>query len=421
MNARFVNLRPGTEGQRINALRDRKEGSEVSTLELFYDVVYVFAVGQISYLLIDDLTIRGTIEATLLTMALWWAWIDTAWITNWFDPKKLPVRLMLITIMGLSLIMSVAIPDAFGGRSEWFAIAYVSIQVGRSAFCLYMLGNNVQVENFSRITAWALMSAPLWLIGGFVGGDAQFFYWGAALLIDGSAAAMGYRFPMLGASSTKHWTIAGGHMAERCQLVMILALGESVLLTGGALAAEKELTTPITFAFISAFAISVMMWWIYFSRSGKAAEIFEHSADPGGMGRAYTYFHLPMFGGIIAMAVANKKVVADPTGVVDPKFTAVAVGGACLYMFGNAVFNSRITDAFPKRRTITLLAIATVIPFAQFLSPVLVMYWILAPFVGLAVLDGMTAPPPYRDESGELHSGGEPMGEVEQNVALENS
>lgn len=421
MTARFANLQAGTAGQRINALRDRKEGSEVSTLELFYDVVYVFAVGQISHLLVDDLSFRGALEATYLTIALWWAWINTAWITNWFDPKKLPVRLMLITVMGLSLIMSVAIPDAFGGRSEWFAIAYVAIQVGRSAFCLYMLGNNVQFENFSRITAWALMSAPLWLIGGFVGGDAQFVYWGAALLIDSSAAAMGYKFPKLGASTTKHWTIAGGHMAERCQLVMILALGESVLLTGAALAYEKELTTPITFAFISAFSISVMMWWIYFSRSGKAAEIFEHSADPGGMGRAYTYFHLPMFGGIIAMAVANEKVIAHPTGHVEPKFTAVAVGGACLYMFGNAVFNSRITDAFPKRRTITLLAITTVIPFAQFLSPVLVMYWVLAPFVGLAILDGMTAPPPYRDESGGITRGDPPVGEVEQNVVLDDS
>ncbi|MGH2958031.1 MAG: low temperature requirement protein A [Solirubrobacterales bacterium] len=401
MNVALQNLKPGLEGQRVDALRDREEGTEVSTLELFFDLVYVFAITQLSHLLLEDLTWRGALQTGILTVAIWWVWIDTTWITNWFDPHRLPVRLMLIGLMGMSLVMSAAIPEAWHGRAEWFAIAYVIIQVGRSGLCLFMLGKNEQAENFSRITLWAVLTAPLWLAGGFAEGDTQLLFWLAAVLIDSSAPALGYRVPGLGASSTAVWTISGGHLAERCQLFVIIALGESILLIGGTLANEKELTTAVALAFAITFSTSVMMWWVYFSRAGKAAEIFEHSKNPGGMGRAYTYFHIPMIAGIISMAVAAEKVIAHPTGHVKPELTAVAVGGACLYMFGNAVFNSRITHAFPRRRTITLLAIAAVIPFAQFLTPILLMAWIITPLICLATLDGVTKPPPYRDESGE--------------------
>jgi low temperature requirement protein LtrA len=308
---------------------------------------------------------------------------------------------MLIGLMGLSLVMSAAIPESWHGRAEWFAIAYVTIQVGRSALCLFMLGKNEQAENFARITLWALLTAPLWLAGGFSHGDTQLLLWLAAVLIDSSAPALGYRVPGLGASSTAVWTISGGHLAERCQLFVIIALGESILLTGGTLAHEPELTLPIATGFALAFSLSVMMWWVYFSRAGKAAEIFEHSRNPGGMGRAYTYFHIPMIAGIICAAVAEEMVLSHPTGHVEPELTAVAVGGVCLYMFGNAVFNSRITHAFPKRRTITLLAVAAVIPFAHWLTPLLLFAWIITPLVCLATLDGVTKPPPYRDESGD--------------------
>jgi low temperature requirement protein LtrA len=408
VSATFDDLKPGLEGQRIHALRDREEGTEVSTLELFFDLVYVFAITQLSYLLLEDLTWRGALQTGILTVAIWWAWIDTTWITNWFDPHRLPVRLMLIGLMGMSLVMSAAIPEAWDGRAEWFAIAYVIIQVGRSGLCLFMLGKNEQAENFSRITIWALLTAPLWIIGGFADGDTQLLFWLAAVLIDSSAPALGYRVPRLGASSTEVWNISGGHLAERCQLFVIIALGESILLIGGTLAKEKELTLAVALAFALTFSTSVMMWWVYFSRAGKAAEIFENSRDPGGMGRAYTYFHIPMIAGIIAVAVGAEKVIAHPTGDVEPELTAVAVGGVCLYMFGNAVFNSRITHAFPRRRTITLLAVAAVIPFAQFLTPLLLLAWIITPLICLATLDGVTKPPPYRDESG-----GEPEEDID--------
>lgn len=387
MMAFFSRLEPGLGGQRIDAMRDRDGGTDVSTLELFFDLVYVFAVGQISHLLIDDLSWRGALQATIITFAVWWAWIDTAWITNWFDPRKMPVRLMLIALMGLSLVMSAAIPKAFDGGSEWFAIAYVTIQIGRSAFCLYMLGNNQEAANFARLTFWSVLSAPLWIAGGFADGDTRLLLWILAVTLDSAAPALGYPTPMLGKSTPETWQISGSHLAERCQLFVIIALGESILLTGSALSHQEEPTVAVTLAFACAFLISVLMWWVYFARAGRAAEIFEQLENPGQMGRAYTYFHLPMIAGIISTAVANELLIAHPTGHAEAAFAVVLVGGALLYLFGNAIFNSTITESFPWRRLAAALAILAMLPFYSLLSPLAMAAWVLLPFVGLAIVD----------------------------------
>ncbi len=116
-------------------LRTRDSGEQrVTPLELFFDLVFVFAVTQLSHLLLDHLSFRGVLETLFLLLAVWWAWVYTAWFTNWFDPDRLPVRLVLVAVMLASLLMSVAIPEAFGERGLMFALAFVAIQVGRTAF-----------------------------------------------------------------------------------------------------------------------------------------------------------------------------------------------------------------------------------------------------------------------------------------------
>src|ERR671915_1870207 len=149
-------------------LRARDGGEQrVTPLELFFDLVYVFAITQLSHLLLDHLTIEGALETLFLLLAVWWAWIYTTWVTNWFDPDRLPVRLMLVAVMLASLVMSVAIPEAFGERGLMFALAYVTIQVGRTAFVLIALGSNHQMSsNFQRVLYWYLASGVLWIMGG---------------------------------------------------------------------------------------------------------------------------------------------------------------------------------------------------------------------------------------------------------------
>src|ERR671913_1094432 len=148
-------------------LRTRDGGEQRATpLELFFDLVYVFAITQLSHLLLDHLTIEGALETLFLLLAVWWAWIYTTWVTNWFDPDRLPVRLMLVAVMLASLVMSVAIPDAFGERGLMFALAYVAIQVGRTAFVLLALGGTHQLSrNFQRVLSWYVASGALWMTG----------------------------------------------------------------------------------------------------------------------------------------------------------------------------------------------------------------------------------------------------------------
>jgi low temperature requirement protein LtrA len=157
-------------------LRSRDGGEQpVTALELFFDLVFVFAVTQLSHRLLDHLDVGAVLETLLLLLVVWSAWVGTAWITNWFDPVRLPVRLMLVAAMLASLLMSVAIPEAFGGRGLMFALAYVAIQVGRTAFVLIALGGTHPLSrNFQRVLSWYVASGVLWIIGGLLEGEARY-------------------------------------------------------------------------------------------------------------------------------------------------------------------------------------------------------------------------------------------------------
>src|SRR5918911_2700693 len=216
-------------------LRTRDGGEQRATpLELFFDLVYVFAITQLSHLLLSHLTVEGALETLFLLLAVWWAWVYTTWITNWFDPDRWPVRLMLVAVMLASLVMSVAIPDAFGERGLMFALAYVAIQVGRTVFVVIVLNKSLGrsaplSRNFQRIMFWLLASGVLWIIGGLVEGEAQYVLWVLALAVEYAGPVTGFYTPGLGRSTTEVWTVEGGHAAERCQLFVIIALGESIL------------------------------------------------------------------------------------------------------------------------------------------------------------------------------------------------
>ncbi len=206
-------------------------------MELFFDLVYVFAITQLSHLLLDHPTVGGVLETLFLLLVVWWAWQYTTWFTNWFDPDALPVRLMLGAVMLASLVMSVAIPEAFGERGLMFALAYVAIQLGRTVFAVLALGTSVGTSHplsggFRRILAWFAAAGVLWVAGGLVEGEARYVLWLLALGLDYAGPAAHYRTPGLGRSHTEEWIIEGAHFAERCQLFVIIALGESILVTG---------------------------------------------------------------------------------------------------------------------------------------------------------------------------------------------
>jgi low temperature requirement protein LtrA len=386
-------------------LRARNGGEQpVTPLELFFDLVYVFAVTQLSHRMLDHLSVRGVLETLMLLLAVWGVWIYTAWFTNWFDPTRLAVRLVLVAVMLASLVMSVAIPEAFGERGLMFALAYVAIQVGRTAFTFVALrkslgGTHPLSRTFQRILSWFVGAGVLWIIGGLLGGEARYAVWLLALAVDYSGPVVGYYIPGLGRSRTQEWTIEGGHFAERCQLFVIIALGESILVTGTTFG-EIEPSALAVCAFVVAFLGSVALWWIYFARSAEAArEVFTSSEDPGRLGRsAYTYFHIPMVAGIIALAAADELTVAHPGEPGTLASVALTLGGTALFVAGHAFFKWAVFGVLPFSRAVAIAALAALIPVG-FAIPTLALSGVAGLIVVvLAVWDTLTHRKPVRPE-----------------------
>ena len=359
---------------RRNVLRPRSghEDSRVTFVELFFDLVFVFAVTQLSHLLLAHLSALGVVQTTLLLMAVWWVWIFTSWVTNWLDPDQAPVRLMLFVLMLAGLVLSTSLPQAFETSGLAFAAAYVFMQVGRSLFMLWALGRDRpgSRRNFQRITLWLALAGVLWIAGGLAGQDARLGLWAGALFVEYLSPSVGFWVPGLGRSRTADWDIEGGHIAERCGLFIIIALGESVLVTGATFGALGW--APVTTAaFLAAFVGSVAMWWIYFDiGAGRGSRLIASSADPGRLARlAYTYIHLPIVAGIIVAAVGDELVLAHPTGHGSPATTAAILGGPALYLAGNLLFKRATAERLPLSHLGGLVLLALLIPLAGLASP----------------------------------------------------
>ncbi len=359
---------------RSGLLRTRKghEHSRVTFVELFFDLVFVFAVTQLSHNLIAHFTARGLAETALLFMAVWWVWIFTSWVTNWLDPDRAPVRLMLFALMLAGLVLSTSIPKAFEDKGLVFAGAYVFMQVGRCLFMLWVLkdvspGN---YRNFLRITSWLALSGVFWIAGGLSHGEWRFAFWLVALAIEYVSPSVYFWTPGLGRSTTADWDVEGAHMAERCGLFIIIALGESILVTGAKFA-ELPWTAATVGAFLAAFVGSVAMWWVYFNVGAeRASRHIAASSDAGRVARlAYTYLHLPLVAGIVLAAVGDELVLAHPTGHTDAKTAAVLIGAPAIYLVGNLMFKRATAIGPALSHMVGLGLLALLVPASTFMEP----------------------------------------------------
>ena len=288
----------------------------VDFIELFFDLVFVFAVTQLSHYVLHHMTFGGVVQATLLLCAVWWVWVYTAWCTNWLDPHRMPVRGLIFLLMLGGIVLAASIPDAFGARGASFAGAYVFMQVGRTGFMLWALRLHrpANFRNFTRIIIWLFASSVFWVAGGLtIGLEQRFMLWLVAIVIEYVSPALGFRVPGMGASATADWDVAGAHLAERCSLFVIIALGESVLVSGATFA-DLAWTSESVTAFLAAFVGIVAMWWIYFNvGADHASRKISGSPDPGRIARvAYTYLPIVLVAGIIVVAVGDEIMLTLP-------------------------------------------------------------------------------------------------------------
>ena len=343
--------------------------ARVSYVELFFDLVFVFAITQLSHALLHDFTPMGVLRTAVLFLAVWWAWINTAWVTNWVDPDRGPARLMLFGLMLAGLVGSISIPGAFGARGLAFAAAYGTLELSRSLFMLRAIGPGDAAlrRNFLRILCWQALAAPFWIAGALVeGGDGpRLALWLVALAAWTVAPVLGFRVPGLGRSTTADWTVEGGHLAERCALFIIIALGESILVTGATFGTLGHTSSTIA-AFLVAFVGSVAMWWVYFHIGvEQGSRRITASGDPGRLARlGYTYLHIPIVAGIVVAAVADERVLHHPEGHTSWGDAAVILGGPALFLGGLSLFKRLGLGRLPLSHSLglgllLLLALAT--------------------------------------------------------------
>ena len=388
-------------------IRERAEAAgrqRVTTMELFFDLVFVFAITQLSGFILGHRTLSGVLQAALLLAMVWLLWAYTTWLTNWFDPDRIPVRLLLLALMLVSLVMSAALPEAFRSSGLLVGGAYAVMQVGRSLFAVLALrgerpgdAHRPLAVNFERILAWCCVSGVLAVSGGLAAGALpRALLWLAAVGVDLLGGAVGFWTPGLGATPTRDWNIEGGHFAERCQGFILIALGESIVVIGatfaallaGPLARPHAQHAPTIAALGVAFVGSAALWWLYFDRSaGDAARLIAASEDPGRLGRSYHFIHPIMVAGIIVIAAADDRVLAAPSAVARASITWLILGGTALFIAGHLIFKLAVWRRLNWPRTAALGVLGLLALVAPHVSGLVLSCCAAAVVVGVAAAD----------------------------------
>lgn len=360
-----------TEHHEILRLRTPHQQNRVTSVELLYDLVFVFAVTQLSHTLMAHFTLASVGETVLLLMAVWTTWIYTTWTTNWLNPDHYGVRFMLFILMLAGLILSASIPTAFGARGLTFAASYVFMHFCRTIPMLWVFRDHPpQLRNSQRIAVWITLSAIFWLAGGLVEDGARVLLWFIAISLEFVSPLVRFWVPVWGQSSLDDWVIEGAHMAERCGLFIIIVLGESILVTG-TIISDLVWTGANIVAFVVSFVGSLLLWWLYFDRSAEAASrVIAEAPDAGRLARsAYTYSHVALVAGIILLAVADEFILSHPTGETSTQTMCALLGGTALYLVGNLLIKWQVWRRIRSTHVVGLILLALLIPTANFLSP----------------------------------------------------
>ncbi|MBL8776357.1 MAG: low temperature requirement protein A [Acidimicrobiales bacterium] len=336
------------------------EGRHATNLELFLDLVFVFAVTEVAAVLAGDLHWAGFGRGLLLAWLVWWLWSQFTWLGSAVDLGRgsLSQYLVLLAVPP-ALLMAVALPDAYGATGTKFAAAYLVVNL----WCLAIQGRNVWADAASR-SAWLqyiplAALAPLALFAGsFLDGDARVAVWALVAAFNvGSALAAGRQDEAGG----REWNIEPTHFAERHALFVIISLGE-VLVAVGATAAEAELTTTIGVGLVTAVGLACVFWWAYFAYIPGVVEGRLASAAPRDRGRVardlFTFGHFPVVFGLVLYAVVAKHVVAHPT---DPLGTAdlVALAGSVAFFVGGlAALQWQCVHRISRERMLLVAAVA---------------------------------------------------------------
>jgi len=353
----------------VSLLRARTGLRGVTNIELFFDLVYAFAVTQLSNYLLDHATVEGVIQAAVLFGMVWTIWASTAYLVNWLDPLQLPVRRLLLAVMVISLVSSAAMPQAFGPAGLVIGASYAAVQIGRNLFAVFATRHEALERNFQRFFVWSLVGGSLAILGGLAQGHLREVLWALVVCIDLFSAAVGFYVPGLGRTATREWNIDGAHAAERIQAFVMIALGESIVIIGVSLTGFRDLHLGEVMAYLLAFVTTVTMWWVYFDRSAAfAVRALASSPDPGRLARSAFYWaQVPMVAGIIAVAAGDRLLLAQPTQPAGVATASILLGGTAIFLAGHALFKLAIWHHVSRSHIAAIILLLLLIPIAVFL------------------------------------------------------
>ena len=331
----------------------------VTPLELFFDVVYAFAITQLSHHLISHVDLRAGAETVIMALAVSYAWSTTAWGANWLDPDRLPVRVLLVGLMFASLLMSVAIADAFDRLAWLFVIGYLLLQVGRSAFLMMALRDRPLGAHFVNELVWVVLTGGLWVAGAMADSGARLVLWALAVVATSAGAWALHWLPGRGRRiDLGHSEVSGPHLIERFRLFFIIGLGETVLTAGNAFTAEPFEAERLV-ALAVGFAGAVALWWCYFHRAEVIGiEVAEMAEDVGPLGYWGTWTLTMMVLALIAIAVGNELAIAHPGDDATVGFTILTFGGPALFLLAQVAFSRKVFGRVPHSRPLGLTALA---------------------------------------------------------------
>jgi low temperature requirement protein LtrA len=347
-------------GRRVaHPAREPSDEHQVTPLELFFDLVFVFALTQVTSLLADDPTWGGLVHGMLVLAALWWAWVAYAWLTSAMDVDEGGVRLSMLASMGAMLFVALAVPGAFGDDAVLFGVAYLLVRLLHLVLSAIVgRADPDRLGALLRFAPTAIFGASLLVLAGFLEGNVRVAVWVVALAIDYLGPAV------IGVG--RGWRVAPEHFAERHGLIILIALGESIIAIG--VGAGFDLVAGVIVAAALGIVVVSALWWLYFD----VAAIFARRRLMQAKGlelhrlalHSYSYLHLPMVAGIVLFALGLKKTIGDFEGALDTVPAVGLCGGAALYLFGHIAFLFRTTGRVFRRRTVGAIVLLALVPAA---------------------------------------------------------
>ncbi len=361
-----------------------REDERVTPLELFFDLVFVLALTQCTTLIAHDATWGGMLKGLLVLGMLWWSWVGYAWLTSVVDPEEGTVRLVMFVAMGAFLVAALCVPGAFGDDALLFACAFAVVRIAH--IVLFMLASRDDEALRRSVVGLAgstAVGAGLLFVAAASSGTLQVALWGLALLLDAGG-------PLL--FGQDGWKLVPGHFAERHGLIVIIALGESIVAIG--VGAKASLDAGVVVAGLLGVAVGAALWWVYFDVTaivaGRRLAKAEEGRERNGIARdSYSYLHFPMVAGIALIAVGLKATLAHVDSSLKIVPATALLGGAALYLLAHVAFRLRNMHTMSVRRLVCAALLLALLPVGVSVSALWTLGMLAALLAALIVYEAL--------------------------------